>query len=290
MTGVSLANATDIAFLQQDINQALRLFKNAARRYWSRQEMVTDMQPGQQYYSLPPNLVRVTEVRVNSNGLNFPVVLVNSEHLFNKLNIIPAMTINLPTYAFVRGFNEIGLWPTPSAYTEAGLIVSFEPRLQDMYQDDVTAITSGATASVVNGTQAVNFSLPMVTQNMVGRWFMVQDGSSGNPYQISGYNSSTELTLANNYADLTVPAVSAFIIGSAPDIPEDYHMALPYYAAFNFYLKRKDTSTAQMYLDMFNQLLEEYKSTYSGKHTGQIQNNISDYRYSLFSIPPNPIQ
>lgn len=289
MTGISLSNTTDIGFLKQDINQGLRLFKNAARRYWTRQEKITDMQAGQQYYQMPADFVRATEVRVNSNGLNFPVILVNSEHLWNKLNIIPAMTINLPTYAFVRGFNEIGLWPTPSAFTAGGLIVSYEPRLMDMTTDDVTDVTSGFTTGVTNGNQTVTFSGSCVTPGMVGRWFTVQDGTDGNWYQIATYENSSSFNLANNYQGLTEPTATPFIIGSAPDLPEDYMMALPYYAAFNFYLKRKDTETAEMYKNEFYNLLEEYKSTYSGKATGLVQNAIQDYRYSLFSIPPNPI-
>ena len=289
MTGVNLSNTTDVTFLKQDINQGLRLFKNAARRYWTRQEKATDMQAGQQYYQMPADFVRATEVRVNSNGLNFPVVLVNSEHLWNKLNIIPAMTINLPTYAFVRGFNEIGLWPTPSAFTEAGLIVSYEPRLIDMYADDVTGATSGATASVTNGNQSVIFSSAIVTPSMTGMWYSTQDGTDGNWYQIANYLNPSTFELANNYQGQTNGAVSTFTVGSAPDLPEDYHLALCYYAAFNFYLKRKDTATAEMYKNEFYSLLDEYRTTYSGKQTGLVQNAIQDYRYSLFSIPPNPI-
>ena len=289
MTGINLANTVDVAFLKADINQGLRLFKNAARRYWTRQEKVTDMIAGQQYYQMPADFVRATEVRVNSNGLNFPVIMVNSEHLWNKLNIIPAMTINLPTYAFVRGFNEIGLWPTPSAFTASGLIVSYEPRLMDMIQDDITNATSGATASVTNGQQSVILSSGIVTPQMVGRWFSTQDGTDGNWYQIANYLSPTSFGLANNYQGLTGNTVSAWTIGSAPDLPEDYHLALCYYAAFQFYLKRKDSATAQMYRNEFYQLLDEFKNTYSGKQTGLVQNAVQDYRYSLFSIPPNPI-
>jgi|SRR5215469_8874873 len=288
MVGIPLTSSS-VTFIKQDINQGLRLFKNAARRYWTRQEKVTDMQNGQQYYQMPADFVRATEVRVNSNGLNFPVVLINSEHLWNKLNIIPAMTINLPTYAFVRGFNEIGLWPTPSAFTAGGLIVSYEPRLIDMSIDDVTGVTTGGTANVTNGSQTVVLSTSSVTASMVGRWFSVQDGTDGNWYQIASYTNATTFSLANNYQGLTNTTAGSFTIGSAPDIPEDYHMALCYYAAFNFFLKRKDTATAEMYKNEFYALLDEFKNTYSGKQTGLVQNAVQDYRYSLFSIPPNPI-
>jgi hypothetical protein len=283
--GVPLTATQDITFIQQDINQAERLFKNAARRYWTRQEKVTDMVAGQQYYQLSPDMVRVTEVRVNSNGLNFPTILINSEHLWNKLNIIPAMSINLPTYSFVRGFGELGLWPTPSANTTAGLIISYEPRLVDMSVDDVTT----GTANVNNGSATVTLSTSIVTPQMVGRWFQITDGTDGNWYQIASYTNSTTFVLNNFYQGIT-GATATYIIGQASQLPEDYQMALPYYAAFNFYLKRKDKGTAELHKQEFYLLLDQYKRTYSAKSTGIVQNAVSDYRYSLFSIPPNPIQ
>jgi hypothetical protein len=273
-----------MVFIKQDVNQAVRLFKNAARRYWTRQEKITDMVANQQYYQLPPDLVRVTEVRINSNGLNFPIILIHSEHLWNKLNIIPAMTINLPTYGFVRGRNELGLWPMPATTTQNGLMVSYEPRLVDMTADDVTA----GTAITNNGSNTVTLSTSIVTPNMVGRWFNVNDGSDGNWYQVSAYNSPTSFNIENDYAGLS-STTATYIIGQCPDFPEDYHMALPYYASYNFYLKRKDMESANFHKGQFDIMMDQYKRTYADKQTGVVTNAVQDYRYSLFSLPPNPI-
>lgn len=283
MCGVNLT-APDMIFIKQDVNQAVRLFKNAARRYWTRQEMITNLVANQQYYQLPPNLVRVTEVRINSNGLNFPLNLIHSEHLWNKLNIIPAMTINLPTYGFIRGRNELGLWPMPASLTVNGLMVSYEPRLQDMSIDDVTT----GTVTVNNGTTLVTLSTPIVTPSMVGRWFSVTDGTDGNWYQISSYVSSSSFNIEQDYAGLS-STTATFIVGEAADFPEDYHYALPYFASYNFYLKRKDLNTAGFHKAQFDMLFDQYKRTYSDKQTGVVTNQIQDYRYSLFSLPPNPI-
>lgn len=291
MCGVNLT-APDMVFIKQDVNQAVRLFKNAARRYWTRQEKITDLVALQQYYQLPPDLVRVTEVRINSNGLNFPLILVHSEHLWNKLNIIPAMTINLPTYGFIRGRNELGLWPMPASNTQNGLMISYEPRLTDMSIDDITTATNSTggnvTATTNAGSNVVTLSSPIVTPNMVGRWFNVNDGSDGNWYQISSYVDTSNFKIENDYAGLS-STTATFIIGQASDFPEDYHMSLPYYAAMNFYLKRKDMASANFYKGQYDLLLDQYKRTYSDKQTGVVTNQIQDYRYSLFSLPPNPI-
>lgn len=280
--GVESTSATDVTNVNQDINQGLRLFKNAARRYWTRKEVSADLAQNQQFYTFPEDAVRLTEVRVNSSGLNFPVLPVDSEAMWNRINIIPAMTINLPMYYFIRGRNEIGLWPIPSADVAAGLVISYEPRLPDMSVDDTTGTCSATQGSVtITSSSAFN-------PKMVSMWFSITDGSDGNWYPVSAYTNGSSITLENFYQGPTSNNLP-FLIGAAPDIPEDYQLGLVYYAAYNFFLKRKDSEVAQMYLAMFQELLNEYKETYAAKTTGQVQQSIDDYRYSIFTLPPNPI-
>jgi hypothetical protein len=286
--GLQSSNAIDLANAKIDINQALRIFKNASRRYWTRAEKSTNLVAGQQYYSLPPDCVRVTEVRVNSNGLNFPLEVIDSEQIWNKLNIIPATTINLPRNYFIRGRDEIGLWPQPSQNTTNGLIISYEPRLPDMTIDDVTDETSGATMTVTNGSTTITASSGIFVPQMVGRWFQIDDGTDGSWYQLATYNSSTSFSLANSYQGISGSGRS-FIIGQAPDIPEDYHMGLVYYAAYQYYLKRNDQATATTYKALYEDLLNQYKKVYAVKTTGQVRNMMADYRYNLFFLPPGII-
>lgn len=272
----------DLTNIKYDINQALRLFKNAARRYWTRKETTANLVENQQYYTFPEDMVRITEVRVNSSGLNFPVNQVDSEAMWNRINIIPAMTINLPMYYFVRGRNEIGLWPIPSEAVVAGLVISYEPRLADMSVDDVTGV-----AGVNNGSVSVTSS-SLFNQNMVGMSFSVTDGSDGNWYPVTTYTNSSLMTLENVYQGYT-SATSAFIVGSVPDIPEDYQVGLVYYAAYNYYLKRNQMNNATLYKSLYEDLLTQFKEVYAAKTTGQVLQSIDDYRYSIFTLPPNPI-
>jgi hypothetical protein len=283
ITGVITGNTTDTTNFQMDINQGLRLFKNASRRYWTRKEVSAALVANQQYYTFAADIVRGTEVRVNSSGLNFPVNQVDSEAMWNRINIIPAMTINLPMYYFIRGRNEIGLWPIPSTNVSAGLIVSYEARLPDMSQAD-TLLTS---VGVTNNSQTVTSSSAFNT-NMVGMSLSVTDGSDGNWYPIIAVPNTSTLTLENYYQGPTNANVPC-TIGSVPDIPEDYQLGLVYFACYNFFLKRKDNDTATMYKALFEDLLTQYKETYAAKTTGQVQQSIEDYRYSIFTLPPNPI-
>lgn len=287
IVGISLTqNSQDLTNIKQDLNQGLRLFKNAARRYWTRTEKSTNIVANQQFYQMPPDCVRVTQVKVKLNGLTFPVQEIDSEAMWNKINIIPTATINLPTYYFVKGYNEIGLWPTPSANATNGLVVSYEVRLPDMSVDDLVGTTT--TATVTNGATTVSFSSAVITQNMIGYWFQVTDGTDGNWYQIGAFDSTSQIELGNDYAGISGTG-RKFIIGQAPDIPEDYQMALVYFAAAQFFHKRKDEGQAATYMAMFNDLLNQYIDTYAAKTTGQVQNDLMDMGYNIFQLPPNPI-
>lgn len=267
--------------LVQDINQGLRLFKNAARRYWTRQEKITGLVNGQQYYQMPSDMVRVTEVKVVANGLSFPLREISSEYEWNRLNIIPAVTINVPTYYFVRGYNEIGLWPTPSYDESQGLTVSYEPRLKDMNVEDIT----GQAQVTYEGLQVVDTSNPFVPQ-MVGRWIQITDGTDGQWYKISGYDSASTIELENYFEGLSGNS-RPYVIGEAPDIPEEYHMALVYYAAQNFFQKRKDNNTSTFYKGLFDDAFNAYRAAYSDKSTGVVMNSVNRLKYNIFSIPPN---
>lgn len=296
--GISLTTDTeDLANIKTDVNQGLRLFKNAARRYWTRAEKSTPIVNSQQYYQLPPDCVRVTEVRVVSGTLNLPVSAVDSEAMWNKLNVIPTVTINMPTYYFIRGFGEIGLWPVPSTNNTVSLIISYEPRLVDMTLDDVTSTSNSytisnpgqtVTATVSNGGTTVTLSQGIVSQNMIGQWFQVNDGSDGSWYQVATYVSSTQFTVGNDYQGISGGG-HTFVIGQAPDIPEDYHLGMSYFAAYQYYLGRADDARAMMYKSLFEDLFTKYEEAYAAKTTGQVQNDIADVAYNLFWIPPNNI-
>jgi len=283
MVGSPNDNGITIANINQDIKQGLQLFKNAARRYWTRKQIQASLVNAQQDYQLPADFVRTTEVTITANGIVYPLTEVPSEHKWNELNIIPAVTIYIPTMYFVKGFNVISVWPAPSTSNVGTLNVSYEPRLPDFSLPDVTG-----TASVSNGSQTVTDSGASFTQSMVNMWFSVTDGTGGNWYQIESVSNSSTLTLANYYQDQT-NATASYIIGACPDIPEDYHMGLVYYAAYQFYLKRKDEGNANQFLSLYQNLLDQYQETYASKTTGVVFTKQAGDVYNIFNIPPTQL-
>ncbi len=285
IVGIDTSSDTqDLTNIKIDLNNGWRLFKNSARKYWTRVEKTADLVTSQQYYSLPPDCVRVTQVKVSSNGLVYPLREVASEYKWDQLNIIPALTINVPTYYFVRGRNELGLWPIPTINETAGLSVSYEPRLPDMVHDDVTT----GTVTVTNALATVTFAGTTVDASYVGRYFQITDGTGGNWFQVATYTNNTALVLDNDYDGVTGSGRS-YIIGDVPDVPEEYHMGLVYYAAWQYFLKRKDDAQTNYYQALFNDFLNRYKETYSSKTTGVVTGSMDRMKYSIFTIPPPAI-
>lgn len=281
MVGISTTTTSQaLTNIQADINQGLRIFKNSSRRYWTRKEVTTSLVQGQQYYTFPEDMVRITTVRVTSGGLTLPVVLIDSEEMWNRLNVIPAMTVGIPTTGYIKGRNELGLYPIPSVTSANGLIVSYEPRLKDMSLDDATP-----TINVTNGSVTVGASTNVFNSKMVGMSLQVTDGSDGNWYPIVGYTSPTSITIENVYQGPTSSGVAS-LIGQVPDIPEDFQLGMVYYAAYNYFLKRKDQGQAAGYKALYQDLLTQYIEAYADKTTGQVLQGIDDMQYSLFGLPP----
>jgi len=283
MVGASpTTNIADVTNAKSDINQALRLFKNSARRYTTRKEVTTNLVAGQQYYTFPEDMVRITEVKSNtgSGSYNWPLVGIDSEAIWNRYNIIPNNTLMVPQFFFVRGRNEIGLYPIPSTNVTAGLIVSYEPRMTDMSLDDTTTTT----VTVTNGSQYVTSPSTNFNTNMVGMNFSVTDGSDGNWYLITAA-TATQLTLENVYQGVS-ESTAPCIIGLVPDIPEEYQLGLVYYACYNYYLKRNEIANASTFKGLYEELLSRFIDVYAAKTTGIVQKSISDDIFNIFWLPP----
>lgn len=276
-------DSLDVTNAVQDVNQAMRLIEASGRRYWTRGEFTADLVAGQQYYTLPAEVVRCTTVRANTGdtSYNWPVDEVDSEPLWNRFNVIPSNTVIVPQFTFIRGTNELGMYPVPSTDTTGGLIVSCELRANDMGIDDITNIT----VTTNNGSQYITSPSSDFQTNMVGMVFSTTDGADGKWYRVAAATSS-QLTLENAFEGPTNTTVPC-IIGQAPLYPEAYHMAGPYFAAYQFYLKRNDDATAlATYKALYEDLTQKYKEAYAVKTTGLVQKQLENNIINIFWIPP----
>ena len=263
--GIS-TNDPYVSVLQSDINQGIKIFKSAAQQYITRKEQAADLEAGQQYYTFGPDVIRVRNVRVNNGSLIFPIPTVESENDWNALNVIPQFALFYPQFWFIRGFNEVGIWPIPSTTITGAFMVSYDARLEDMYVADHT----GSNVTATKGTNVITCSDHSFTPAMAGMKLTFTDGSDGNWYNIVGYTNDSQI-LIDNYYPKTTQTNANTLIGSTPDFPEEYHMAPVYYALEQYFLlKRISKDTAINYHNLFTDLQSQYLGTFSDKETSQI--------------------
>jgi hypothetical protein len=268
--------------VKRNLNNGLKKFKSPAMQYFTRKEVTADLVSLQQYYTLPADAIRIRNLRVNNGSLVFPIPAVESENEWNALNIIPQFAIFYPQRWFVRGPNEVGVWPVPSSNIPAALIVAYDSRAEDMYLDDTVGIaittTQGQTTIAGSG----------FNPNMVGMKLGFTDGSDGNWYSIVGYTNPTTMTLENNYPKTSQAANTNTIIASCPDIPEEYHQALESYACYMYFkYKRINAQAANDHLNDFMEQREEYLGTFADKDTSQIISPRTNFlAYNPLLVPP----
>ena len=250
----------------RDINTGVKRFQNAARRYWTRREKKTNLVLDQVYYQFPSDMLRVTTVKAVIDGTDYPLTQINGEDEWIRLNSVKTSS-GIPTAYYIKGADEIGIYPTPSGNITDGLVVSYEPRMVDMSIEDVevtcTLTENSYIIEATNGT----FSPKMVNDC----WITVEDGSDGNWYKVSKYIDSTHIWIDNVYQGASATGVEVRI-GQVPQFPEEYHDAPVDYACALFFKLRKDLETSGIYQQSFDKAFAEYRTVYGIKTTGALIN------------------
>lgn len=256
-------SAAQLTIFKDDINDGGSLFLNGLGRKFNKEYKTTSIVDSQQYYQMSMDVLRISEIRVLNGTIYYTPKLVTSEEEWNDLNSI-TLEGSIPTHYYIRGFNEIGLYPIPSANVTNGMIVSYEPQHVTMAAADYTT----GTVTVSNGSTTLTHSATGFTPQMVGRYLQVTDGTDGRWYRISAYVSTSELTLENYYEGISGSG-RAFRIGEVMKIPQGYHTAPVFYALSNYYLSQSDRKSADDYELKFDRKLKSAKKTY-GRSTSQM--------------------
>jgi len=250
-------STASLVMFKRDINEGGAMFLNRLGRKFNKEYMTASLTAAQQYYQLPAEAIRISEIRC-LNGTNYYTpVLVTSELEWNQLNTI-STSGNYPTHYYIRGFNEVGLYPIPSTTVANGLVVSLEPQHVDLTHDDFTT----GTVTVSNGSATLTHSATGFLPEMVGRWLQVTDGTDGKWYRIAAYTSTSVLTLENYYEGVSGSGRS-FRIGEVMKIPNAYQDAPVYYAAERYYMVQNDQRTAPLFAQRFELKVKSAKETYA---------------------------
>ena len=262
MTGDT--NTSTLIWIKRWINQAQRLFNSASKRYFLREEKKTNLVATQQSYQLPVDCVRIRFVKVQTTDEPLPLDEIQSEQDWNAINSEDSTATN-PEFFFIKGKNEIELWPVPSGNYTNGLIISYEKGEVSMTADDFTT----GTVTVTNGDATITHSAGGFTAKMVGRFFQVTDGSEGYWYKIASYTDVNNLELENVYQGSSGSG-KTFKIGESSQVPDEFHESFVDYALFRYYLSKKDRGTAGDFKALFSDALERCKENYALKTSSAV--------------------
>lgn len=194
----------------------------------------TTTQTGIRAIKLPPNYIRIHSVTATIGSQIFTLVEEESQDMWSD-RLYLNRNANRPEVYFIRprfgtGGSEILLDPIPSG-TDCTITINYASNARDLEVDKYTTGTITAT----NGSTTITGSGTTFTLAMVGRYLKVNTAAGdGNWYRITGFSSTTSLTIENKYDGAT--AAGAYIIAEAFGLPEDLQMAPVYYAMFHYYL------------------------------------------------------
>lgn len=269
---------------KRDINEGGAMFLNRLGRKFNKKYLVANLTASRQYYQFSAGVLRITEVRCLRGSFYYSPELITDENEWNRINAI-SVTGGYPLYYFIRGFNEVGLYPTPSSTVTSGLSISFEPQHILLTQDDY--VTGTITAS--NAAVAITHSGTGFTPQMVGRFLQVTDGTDGRWYRVTSYTSTSQLNLENFYEGISGSG-RTFRIGEVMNIPEAYQDAPVYYAVDRYYLTQNDQKTAAQFSARFDMKVQSAKETYgrSTSHAG-IKTKVVRGRPSWIDLTPRVI-
>lgn len=281
-SGTQNTSATELILIKRDANIATQRFKSVMTRPWSRIAKKADTVADQQDYQLPRSVLRVSGVDYLYGDSYYPLREINSEENWNALTAIPGASIGIPRFFFPKGKDVVSIYPVPGTATTEGLRVYYEPKQPRMISDDFTT----GTVTVTAGNTTITHSAAGFTADMVGRYFYTTDGSDGNDYQVVDYTDTSNLVL-ENYYEGTSGASKNFLIGTVPDIPDEYLPAITDYCMGRFFLRRGNRQAGTDFMSMFLASLDECKETYASPTSSPNIRSPYDDMFNLFDNPPN---
>ncbi len=228
-------------------NQQMRYY---ATKYWFTE--VSQSYPGgtvvgQTAYNEPYNMKDVIDFYITVGSLRYTLTEAPNAIFWDQLQFAQYSS-DIPQYYF-RFNGQTNVFPTPASNGNA-MTWRYKKRLTDLSQADYIT----GSVSVTTLTSVVTGAGTAWHRNMAGSWIKITPNSTsdttsgdGNWYQIYSVDSTTQITLVNQYQGPTV-AVGLYTIGEMPIIPEDYQ-DVPMYAALKIYYTSvvPDTNQFKLY-------------------------------------------
>jgi hypothetical protein len=257
-------SAASLIVIKRAINQGMHKFGAILNRDWRDVERTFQTAANQTYYQSPEDAIRIKSITVTVGSVTYPLTEIVDEEVWQDLNRT-LTTSSVPTNYYVKGSDQYGIYPTPSAINTG--TITFEGNMRDMTADDYSTGTIAVTAA----SQAVVGTGTTFTAAMVGRTLFVDPvggTGDGSGYKISAFTDTTHISLENNYAGATASGQS-YLLGQVPDIPDEFHESLVDYGCYRYYKRRRDMATAKEMKAAFDEAVILCQQNYSSKTSSQ---------------------
>ncbi len=265
LTGNSAS--TNTARGLQLYNQQARFY---ATKYWFSevaQNFPGGTVAGTSTYAEPYNMKDVIDFYIVAGSLRYTLTEAPNAIFFDQLQFAQYSS-DIPQYYW--RFNGVtNVFPTPASNGNQ-ITWRYKKRLTDLSQADYTT----GTVSITTLTSVITGAGSAWRRNMAGSWIQftpneTSDTTSGdgNWYQIYSVDSTTQITLVNQYQGPTI-AGGAYTIGEMSIIPEDYQVT-PLYSALRIYYNSivPDPNQYKMYDALAEQWETKLDNEYGNKST-----------------------
>lgn len=228
-------SATMLVNLKELLNLGYKDILNKFTGEETEDVRTTSTQVNTRAIKLAPNYIRMHSITATVGSQVHDLVEEESQDKWNE-RLYLNRTSTRPEVYFLRprfgvGGTELLLDPIPSD-TSTTITVNYAANARDLGVDKYVTGTVVAT----NGNTTITGTTTVFTAAMVGRYFKVDDvAGDGNWYRITGFNSSTSLTIENKYDGASVSGKS-FIIAEMFALPEEMHILPVYYTMMHYYL------------------------------------------------------
>lgn len=241
------ADATLLAFFKRKLVSRYQQTFAELTNQLTQEPRTASTVANQQYYHLPSGIVDIEGVTVTVGSYPWPLITIDSELEWEKLNSMPFSITAIPRFIFPRK-NDFGIWPIPQGvYT-----ITFNYHIRDRSLG--VADYSTSTVTVTNNSQTVTGAASVWTAAMTGRWFVMDDPTKqgqGYWYRIASVASNTSLTLETSYEQTTVSGAT-YRICESPELPEELHISLAHGTTADYFAgPRSDISKATWFDNMF---------------------------------------
>lgn len=239
----------------------------------------TATQTGIRAIKLAPNYIRMHSVTATVGSQVHTLVEEESQDKFNE-RLYLNRNSSRPEVYFLRprfgvGGTELLLDPIPSN-TSTIITTNYAANARDLSVDSYITGTIVAT----NGSTTITGSGTTFTQAMVGRYIQVNDVTGdGNWYRITGFTSSTVLTIENKYDGLTTSGKS-FVIAEIFSLPEEMQMLPVYYTMMHYYLgyrQDKDEKRLALWESRYINGMTKAEKRYKRKSKSNVLRDKSGY-------------